>query len=78
MTLPFLIQQRGNVMQNLVRVSKMKVLSFKLPFEPTTFYKWFHLKKHPEIFVKLSGALFVDLDRLEQLIEASRGQRKAP
>jgi hypothetical protein len=65
-------------MHNLVRVSKMKVLPFKLPFEPTTFYKWFHLKKHPEIFVKLSGALFVDLDRLEELIDASRGQRKAP
>ena len=56
----------------LVRVSKIKNSPTKLPFEPATFYKWFHLKKHLEIFVKLSGALFVDIDRLEQLIEASR------
>jgi hypothetical protein len=61
-------------MQNLVRVSKIKGLPFKLPLEPATFYKWFHMKKHPEIFVKLSGALFVDLDRLEKLVEASRGK----
>jgi hypothetical protein len=59
-------------MHNLVRVSKAEGLLFK----PQTFYKWFHLKKHLEIFVKLSGSLFVDLDRLEQLIDASRGQRK--
>lgn len=64
-------------MQNLVRVSKVKRLPFKLPFEPATFYKWFHLKKHLEIFVKLSGALFVDIDRLEQLIDASRGHKGA-
>jgi len=61
-------------MQNLVRVSKAD----DLPFKKQTFYKWWHLKKHPEIFVKFSGALFVDLDRLEQAIDASRGQRKAP
>lgn len=61
-------------MQNLVRVSKMKDLPTKLPLEPATFYKWRHLNKHPEIFVKLSGALFVDLDRLEKLIDNCRGQ----
>jgi hypothetical protein len=55
-------------MQNLVRVSKAE----GLPFKPQTFYKWFHLKKHPEIFVKFGGALFVDVDRLAQAIEKSR------
>lgn len=64
-------------MQNLVRVSKIKNLPFDTPFEPATYYKWFHLKKHLEIFVKLSGGLFVDLDRLEKLIDSSRGQRGA-
>lgn len=55
-------------MQNLVRVSKAD----NLPFKPQTFYKWFHLKKYPEIFVKFSGALFVDLDSLKKLMEAGR------
>lgn len=63
-------------MQNLVRISKMESLPFKLPFKPATFYKWFHLGKYPEIFVKLAGGLFVDLDRTEKLIDASRARRK--
>jgi hypothetical protein len=75
--LGFFIMLRGDVMQNLVRVSKIKSLQFKSPFEPATYYKWFHLKKHLEIFVKVGGALFVDLDRLEQLIDSSRGNREA-
>jgi len=55
-------------MENLVRVSKAD----NLPFKKQTFYKWFHLRKHPEIFVKFSGALFVDLDALKKLMEAGR------
>lgn len=55
---------------NLVRVSKAD----NLPLKKQTFYKWWHLKKHPEIFVKLSGALFIDVGRLEQLIDSSRGK----
>ena len=57
-------------MKNLVRVSKADGLLVK----PQTFYKWHHIGKYPEIFVKLSGALFVDLDRLEKLIDNCRGQ----
>lgn len=60
-------------MQNLIRVSKAD----GLPFKPATFYKWHHVQKYPEIFVKISGSLFVDLDRLEELINASRGRREA-
>jgi hypothetical protein len=63
-------------MQNLVRVSKIKSLPYKLPFEPSTFYKMFHCKRNMEIFVKLNGSLFVDLNRLEELIEKSRGRRE--
>lgn len=58
---------------NLVRVRRAK----GLPFAPTTFNKWFHLKKHPEIFVKFGGALFVDLDRLSEAIDKSRPPREA-
>lgn len=59
-------------MQNLVRVSEIPRLPIKLPYKPQTFYKWWHLKKHPEIFVKLGGGLFLDLNRFEQLIEDCR------
>jgi hypothetical protein len=55
-------------MQNLMRVSKVQ----DLPLERSTLYKWHHTQRCPEIFVKLGGALFVELDRLEQLIDASR------
>jgi hypothetical protein len=55
-------------MHNLVRVSKAN----NLPFKPQTFYKWYHLKKFPEIFVKFSGALFVDVEALQRVMEQGR------
>lgn len=64
-------------MQNLVRVSEIPRLPKKLPFKAQTFYKWFHLKKHPEIFVKFGGSLFVDLDRLSEAFDKSRPQSRA-
>ncbi len=63
-------------MQNLVRISKIKNLPFNTPFKPSTYYKWWHLGKHKEIFVKVGGGLFLDIDRLEKLIEASRGRQE--
>ena len=54
---------------NLVRISKINETP-GLPYRATTFYKWRHLKKHPELFVKLGGGLFVNLDRLAKLVEA--------
>jgi len=57
-------------MQNLIRVSKAD----NLPFKPSTLYKWRHLGKYPEIFIKCGGALFVDRDRLEKILEAGRGR----
>lgn len=53
---------------NLVRVAK----GDSLPLEKSTFYKWHHLRKHPRLFVKLGGALFVDIAVLKELIEAGR------
>lgn len=53
---------------NLVRVSKGE----SLPLEKSTFYKWHHLRKHPRLFIKLGGALFVDLNVLDEIIEAGR------
>lgn len=56
---------------NLVRVRRAKG---QLPLASATFYKWHHVKKYPEIFIKIGGALFVDLDRLEKILEAGRGR----
>jgi hypothetical protein len=55
-------------MRNLIRVSKAD----NLPFKKATFYKWFHLKKFPEIFVKFGGGLFIDTLALERAMEKAR------
>ena len=53
---------------NLVRISQAE----GLPLKKSTLYKWKHLNKHPELFVKLGGAVFVDLTVLSELIERGR------
>lgn len=58
-------------MENLIRLSK--ALPHHLPLEKSTLYKWHHLKKFPKLFIKLGGALFVDLNALQAIIEEGRG-----
>lgn len=53
---------------NLIRLSKAD----GLPLKKSTLYKWKHLGMYPQLFVKLGGALFIDLVALEELIEAGR------
>jgi hypothetical protein len=53
---------------NLIRLSKAD----SLPLRKSTLYKWKHLRKYPQLFVKLGGALFVDLNVLDEIIEAGR------
>ncbi|MGA8141171.1 MAG: hypothetical protein WB948_10830 [Desulfobaccales bacterium] len=53
---------------NLVRVSKADAL----PIKRSTLYKWNHLRKFPQLFLKVGGMLFVDLDVLDGVIEAGR------
>lgn len=57
-------------MQNLVRVSKAKEAG--LPFATQTYFKWRHLGRFPEMFIKFGGALFIDLDVHKRLMEAGR------
>ena len=47
---------------NLIRLAKAE----GLPLQKSTLYKWKHLGKYPQLFVKLGGALFVDLNALER------------
>jgi hypothetical protein len=58
--------------QNLRRISKIAPAD-GVPVKQQTLYKWWHIKKYPTIFVKLGGALFVDLDELAAVIEKHRG-----
>ena len=57
-------------MKNLVRLCKANCL----PLSRSTMYKWRHIGKYPELFVKLGGAVFVDLDYLEKIVEQGRGK----
>jgi hypothetical protein len=60
-------------MKTIVRVSKASSTN-DIPLKSSTLYKWFHIGKHTEIFVKLGGALYVDLDAFDLLIEKNRGK----
>ena len=55
---------------NLLRLAKAD----SLPLTKATLYKWKHLHKHPRLSVKLGGAVFVDLEVLQEIIEAGRGK----
>lgn len=61
---------------NLIRLSKADAL----PLCKSTLYKWKHLGKFPQLFVKLGGALFIDLNVLDEIIEAGRlrARRNSP
>lgn len=58
-------------MRNLLRVSEVNSTP-NFPLRASTLYKWKHVKKYPGLFVKLGGALFVDLDALDKIIEKGR------
>jgi hypothetical protein len=54
-------------MTNLIRISQInKTPGF--PLKASTLYKWIHLRKHPELFVKLGGSQYVNLDKLDEII----------
>jgi hypothetical protein len=55
-------------MKKLVRVCKAE----SLPISRSTLYKYRHMNKYPELFIKFGGALFVDLEVLEEILEKCR------
>jgi hypothetical protein len=59
-------------MRNLIRVSEIRNLPEPFPWKPSTCYKLKHLKRYPGLFLKLGGALFVDLNVLRDLLEEGR------
>jgi hypothetical protein len=67
----FTISITEESVKNLRRVSRAKA-DPPLPFSASWFYKNHHLGNHPEIFVKIGGALFIDLDKFAELVESGR------
>ena len=57
-------------MKNLVRIARAN--EHGLPLKRSTLYKWLHIKKYPQMFIKLGGAVFVDLDKMNEILEAGR------
>jgi hypothetical protein len=68
------MKAKGKIMANLLRVSKANETP-GFPLRCSTLYKWIHVRKHPELFVRLGGAVFVNLDKLDAII--AKGGTKA-
>jgi hypothetical protein len=49
---------------NLIRISD----ATDLPLKRSTFYKWYHMGKYPELFVKIGGALFLNKSQFARLV----------
>ena len=62
-------------MKNLIRISKINEIP-GFPLKASTLYRWKHVRKHPQLFVQLGGAVFVDMAELDKLVEAGRGKRQ--
>jgi hypothetical protein len=58
-------------MANLLRLSRVDETP-GFPLKKSTLYKWVHTRKHPEVFVRIGGAVFVDLDAFGRLVEKGR------
>lgn len=56
---------------NLLRISKVNQTP-GFPLRASTLYKWVHIGRHLELFVRLGGAVFVDLDEFKKFIERGR------
>jgi len=63
--------------RNICRISELPKKYPDFPFSRSTLYKWKHTGRYPEIFIKISGTVLVDLDRFETLLEEKRVTPKA-
>jgi len=58
-------------MTNLLPVKNIRP-GQNFPFSKSWAYKQVHLQKQPGLFVKIGGALFIDLNKFEELTEKGR------
>lgn len=57
---------------NIVRIPDVEKY---LPLKKATFYKWKAEGMHPEIFIKIGGALFVDIDAFWKMVKDTNKRR---
>ena len=56
---------------NLLPVKSIRP-GVNFPFSKSWVYKSVHLKKYPGVFLKIGGALLIDLDQFARLTEKGR------
>lgn len=61
--------------RRLLRVSKITE-SHGLPWKKSTCYKLNHVNKIIGLFYKIGGQLYIDLDKVDEIIEDSRVIKK--
>lgn len=45
-------------------------------FSPNTLHKWHSQKVYPEIFIKLNGRLFINLDEWKKILDRKIAEQK--
>jgi hypothetical protein len=55
-------------MEGLVRLSQWN----NPMLSRSTMYKWKHTRKFPNLFIKIGGAVFVDMAKFAEIAEAGR------
>ena len=65
--------KKGEAMSNLLAVKAIKP-GENFPFTKSWAYKQVHLQRHPGLFVKIGGSLFIDLSKFQELTEKGRLQ----
>ncbi|GAB6886976.1 hypothetical protein JCM13304A_04740 [Desulfothermus okinawensis JCM 13304] len=61
------------VTRRYVRISQ---LPKDFPIKPGTLYIWRHTGRYPQLFSKIGGALFIDLQEWEKMVEERKGRNK--
>jgi len=60
---------------SLVRLSQIDEVPLNTRlFSKHTFYRWHRTHKYPQIFVKVSGKVFVDLKAFDDVIASCRAK----
>ncbi len=64
-------KKRTVFMREWVQVSKLDETPGS-PIRTSTGYKWHHCKRFPELFRRVGGKLFLDMDKLFEMAEAGK------
>lgn len=60
-------------MRDWVQVSKLDAMQTS-PIKTSTAYKWHHIKRFPELFRRVGGKLFLDMEKLYRMADAGKLQ----